>query len=98
MALAAQHEKLLGIGPCSWDRLFPGDLALLDADHVGRRSCWSTWPVYRQFEKALGGRRGPAAALMTLTVALVIVAPFALQVGALAESVGDLVRVLGRGA
>ncbi len=58
--------------------------------------CWSTWPVYSRYERALGGRRGPAAALVTVTVALVIVAPFALLVATLAESVGDLVRLLGR--
>ena len=98
MALAAQHEKLLGIGAMlalgigCFVVISPFLTAIMWAGVL----CWSTWPVYRQFERTLGGRRGPAAALMTLTAAIVIVAPFALLVAALAESVGDLVRVLGR--
>jgi len=98
MALAAQHEKLLGaaallvLGIGCFVVISPFLTAITWAAVL----CWSTWPVYRQFERVLGGRRGPAAALMTITAAIVIVAPFALLVAALAESVGDLVRVLGR--
>ena len=40
--------------------------------------CFSTWPIYSWFERALGGRRGLVAALMTLLVALILVAPFAI--------------------
>ncbi|MBV0893279.1 AI-2E family transporter [Paracoccus sp. Z118] len=98
MALAAQHEKLLGaaallvLGIGCFVVISPFLTAIMWAAVL----CWSTWPVYRHFERTLGGRRGPAAALMTITAAIVIVAPFALLVAALAESVGDLVRVLGR--
>lgn len=48
--------------------------------------CFSTWSVYSWCERSLGGRRGLAAALMTLLVALVIVAPFAVIVATLADS------------
>ena len=63
--------------------------------------CFSTWPIYRWCERALGGRRGLAAALMTLLVALVLVAPFATLVATLADSVISLAtaatRVLEQG-
>ncbi len=63
--------------------------------------CFSTWPLYRWCEQALGGRRGLAATLMTLLVALVLVAPFAIMVTTLADSVSSLVteaaRVLEQG-
>jgi predicted PurR-regulated permease PerM len=49
--------------------------------------CFSTWPVYRWCERSFGGRRGLAAALMTLLVALVLVVPFAAIMGALANSI-----------
>ena len=48
--------------------------------------CFSTWPIYRRCERLLGGRRGLAAALMTLLVTLVLVAPLAVMVVALADS------------
>ncbi|MBB1493209.1 AI-2E family transporter [Paracoccus sp. MC1854] len=98
MAPATQYEKLLGIGALLALGIgcFVVISPFLTAIMWAAVLCWSTWPVYRQFERALGGRRGPAAALMTLAAALVIVAPFVLLVAALAESVGDLVRVLGR--
>jgi len=95
MPAANQHEKVLGLVA-----LAAGCLVViwpfLSAIMWAAVLCWSTWPVYSRYERALGGRRGLAAALMTVTVALVIVAPFALLVAALAESVGDLVGVLGR--
>lgn len=96
MALATQHEKLLGIGALlalgigCFVVISPFFTAILWAAVL----CWSTWPVYNWFERVLGGRRGLAATLMTLAAALVIVAPFALLVAALAESVGDVVRAL----
>lgn len=58
--------------------------------------CSSTWPIYRKYESALGGRRTLAAALMTLTISLVLVAPFAILVATLAESVAGLVASLGQ--
>ena len=63
--------------------------------------CFSTWPIYIWCERALGGRRGLAAALMTLLVALVLVVPFAIMVATLADSVSSLftaaTRVLEHG-
>ncbi|MGQ7794632.1 AI-2E family transporter [Faunimonas sp. B44] len=98
MPVATQHEKLLGLGALL--ALAVGCLVViwpfLTAIMWAAVLCWSTWPVYRGYERALGGRRGLSAALMTVTVALVIVAPFALLVAALAESVGDLIGALGR--
>ncbi len=98
MPAAKQHEKALGLGALG--ALTVGCLVViwpfLSAIMWAAVLCWSTWPVYSRYERALGGRRGLAAALMTVTVALVIVAPFALLVAALAESVGDLVGALGR--
>jgi predicted PurR-regulated permease PerM len=58
--------------------------------------CFSTYPIYRWCERALGGRRGLAAALMTLLVALVVVAPFAIMVATLADSVISLVAAATR--
>lgn len=58
--------------------------------------CSSTWPLYRWCERVLGGRRGLAAALMTLSVALVLVAPLAVMAAALAESVSSLVAAATR--
>ena len=95
---AKQHEKVLGTGALL--ALAVGCLVViwpfLTAIMWAAVLCWSTWPVYSRYERALGGRRGPAAALITMTVALVIVAPFALLVAALAESLGDLAGALGR--
>ena len=53
--------------------------------------CYSTWPIYSRLERALGGRRTLAAALMTLSVAVVLVAPFAVMVATLGDSVSRLV-------
>ena len=96
-------EQILGIGAllllaigCAIV-LWPFLSALLWAAVI----CFSTWPIYRRCERALGGRRGLAAALMTLLVALVLVAPFAVMVATLADSVSSLVtaatRVLEQG-
>ena len=49
--------------------------------------CFSTWPAYSWFERLLGGRRTLAALLMTLLIALVVVAPFAISAATLAECV-----------
>lgn len=48
--------------------------------------CFSTWSVYSWCERSLGGRRVLTATLMTLLVALVLVAPFAVIVATLADS------------
>jgi predicted PurR-regulated permease PerM len=58
--------------------------------------CFSTWPIYRRCEWLLGGRRGLAAALMTLLVTLVLVAPLAVIVVALADSMSGLITAATR--
>ena len=58
--------------------------------------CFSTWPAYTWFERTLGGRRTLAALLMTLLVALVLVAPFAISVATLADSVSSIVAAANR--
>ncbi len=53
--------------------------------------CFSTWPAYRLFERALGGYRALAAAAMTVLVVVVIVAPLALLATTLADNISSLV-------
>ena len=74
-------EQILGIGAllllvvgCALV-LWPFLTALMWAAVI----CFSTWPLYRWCEQALGGRRGGAATLMSFLVALVLVAPFAID-------------------
>ena len=96
MPFSEQQEKILGIAAllalalgCLWV-IWPFLTAILWAAVL----CWSTWPVYSRYERALGGRRALAAMLMTVSVTLVLVAPFALLVVALADSIADLTLVL----
>jgi predicted PurR-regulated permease PerM len=56
--------------------------------------CFSTWPIYTWLERLLGERRTPAALLMTLLVAAVIVAPFAILVATLADSVATVAQAV----
>jgi len=91
ISLGKPLEQVLGIGAllllavgCALT-LWPFLSALLWAAAI----CFSTWPVYSWCERSLGGRRGLAAALMTLLVALVLVAPFAAIVATLADSIVD---------
>lgn len=58
--------------------------------------CFSTWPIYIWFEGVLGGRRTPAALLMTLLVAAIVVAPFAILVATLADSVATVAQAVNR--
>ena len=58
--------------------------------------CFSTWPVYARCEGLLGGRRSLAAALMTLLVTLVLVAPLAVIVVSLADSMSGLIAAATR--
>ncbi|WP_307147524.1 AI-2E family transporter [Rhizobium tibeticum] len=63
--------------------------------------CFSTWPIYRQCERAAGGYRAPAALAMTILVVFVVVAPLAILVTALADDItklaGGITRVLEQG-
>ncbi|QQP92926.1 AI-2E family transporter (plasmid) [Skermanella sp. TT6] len=51
---------------------------------------FSTWPIYRFLVKRLGGREGPAAVVMTLLVALVLLLPLVILGSRLAEGVVGL--------
>ncbi|GEC34412.1 membrane protein [Sinorhizobium fredii USDA 205] len=89
-------EQLLGVGAlgllaigCTLV-LWPFLSAILWAAVI----CFSTWPIYRLFERALGGYRALAAAAMTVLVVVVIVAPLALLVTTLANNVGSLVAAI----
>jgi predicted PurR-regulated permease PerM len=89
MPLGKPLDQVLGVGAllllavgCALT-LWPFLSALLWAAVI----CFSTWSVYSWCERALGGHRGLAAALMTLLVALVLVAPFAAIVATLADSI-----------
>lgn len=58
--------------------------------------CFSTWPIYKRCERAVGGYRALAAIVMTLLVVLVVIAPFAVMVVTLADSVGSLITAMTR--
>lgn len=58
--------------------------------------CFSTWPVYQRCERAVGGNKSLAAAVMTLLVALVLVAPFAVMVPTLTDSVSNLLTAVNQ--
>ena len=98
MPLANQYEKVLGTGALlalavgCFVVIWPFLTSIIWAAVL----CWITWPVYSGFERAIGGRRALAATLTTLTVALVLVAPFALLVVALVDSAAGLVGALGQ--
>ena len=47
---------------------------------------FSTWPVYARLKEYVGGRRTLAASIMTVTIAILLVAPFVIVVGALADN------------
>lgn len=54
---------------------------------------FSTWPVYQRIERAVAGRKAPAAGLMVLSVAAVLVLPLALLGASLAENVSALLEM-----
>ena len=96
--LGKLNERILGIGAlllmaigCALV-LRPFLSALMWAAVI----CFSTWPVYSRFERALGGRRTLVAVLMTLLVSVVLVAPFGVLVATLAESVVNLTAAATR--
>ena len=49
--------------------------------------CFTTWPLYSRLLRVVGGRRTLAAALMTIAILLVLVAPFAIMGVSLADDV-----------
>src|SRR5207244_12692309 len=56
--------------------------------------CFSTWPLYRQIERGLGGRRTLAALSMTLLMVLVLVLPLALIAGSYVDDIPQLLERL----
>lgn len=56
--------------------------------------CFSTWPLYTRLLNWLNGRRTPAASLMTLAVAMVLVAPLAFLGATLADHVSGVVQIV----
>lgn len=59
--------------------------------------CFSTWPLYQQAERLLGGRRTLAAALMTLLWAATLVVPFVIVGVTLNDNVANLIAALQAG-
>jgi predicted PurR-regulated permease PerM len=55
---------------------------------------FSTWPLYEALVRALGGRRTPAAALMTLLVAVVLVLPPVMVGSGMADSGAKVVAMV----
>ena len=56
--------------------------------------CYATWPVFLRVNVWLKQRRGWSAALLCLTIALVLVAPFVIVGASLADNVGRLSNTL----
>lgn len=46
----------------------------------------ATWPLLLKVQRGMGGRRGPATAIMTLVMVAVFIVPFALAVGILLDA------------
>lgn len=56
----------------------------------------STWPAYAWLEDRLHGRRAPAAALVTIGLAVVLVVPLVFAGAQLAENIGQVVGLVNR--
>lgn len=54
-----------------------------------------TWPAFARLDRLLGGRRGLAAMAMTLAVAVVLIAPFAIVALGLADNAEQLSAAVG---
>jgi predicted PurR-regulated permease PerM len=52
--------------------------------------CFTTWPLFLRLEQVVGGRRGLAALIATLTLAALIAAPFVILGSTLASNLTDL--------
>jgi predicted PurR-regulated permease PerM len=55
---------------------------------------FSTWPAYLRLSRALGGRRGLAAGILTLVIAALLLVPVVLLGMSLAENVVKLIEAL----
>jgi predicted PurR-regulated permease PerM len=56
--------------------------------------CFSTWGIYCELRRVLGGRSSLAALTMTLLLASVAVAPFIIVGSSLANNVADMIQVI----
>jgi len=56
--------------------------------------CFSTWPLYQRLVKAMRGRQGLASLVMTLALAAIVVAPFAIVGSSLASNVAAVVGAI----
>ena len=70
--------------------LFPFSSAILWAMLLS----FSTWGIFRRVRLAVGGRRSLAALIMTLLLAAIVVAPFIIVGGSLADNVTDVIEVI----
>jgi predicted PurR-regulated permease PerM len=57
---------------------------------------YSTWPLFTRLRDGLGGSRTLAALLMTLLMIVIVVAPFAVGAGAIADNAEHLVQLAHR--
>src|SRR5258708_39833704 len=56
----------------------------------------TTWPVLRQLQSRLWGKRWLATTIMTVALLLVFVAPFSAALGTIVANAGGVVRWTGR--
>jgi predicted PurR-regulated permease PerM len=54
--------------------------------------CLATWPLYERIRETMNGNRSAAALIMTLTLALVAVAPFAIAFRSMSDDAGLVTR------
>ena len=98
ISLGKPIEQTLGIGSllllaiACFLVLWPFLSALLWAAVIA----FSTWPLYTWCERSSGGRAWLAAAMMMVLVVVVLVAPFAVILITLADSVSNLIATAGR--
>ncbi|MGO9056989.1 MAG: AI-2E family transporter [Candidatus Binataceae bacterium] len=57
--------------------------------------CLSTWPLYEQLERHLPGSRSLAALVMTLSLAVVAIAPFAIAFRSLSDQARTVTKTIG---
>lgn len=55
----------------------------------------STWPMLLAVERGFGGRRSPAAALLTLALLVVVIAPLTLAVMTIVQNIDLIKRLVG---
>ncbi len=56
----------------------------------------ATWPLLKSLERRFGGRRGPAVAVMTLAMLLLLVIPLWLAIGTIADHAEEIVAIANK--